>query len=95
MENSYKISKSKKELKMSFAMKDLVLENHILSMSTCCDRKEQKLCSSWGKYIEKVLERFQMEKAMQVATPLAIHFMLSSKESPTGEVGKKKTGKVP
>jgi len=41
------------------------------------DRKNHKLTLSQGEYIEKVLERFRMQNAKPVSTPLAIHFKLT------------------
>lgn len=94
-QNSEKISKLKPEMKKYFAMKDLGPAKHILGMSIRRDRKEHKLWLSQEKYIEKVLERFHMESAKPVATPLASHFCLSSKQSPTSEIEKQEMNKVP
>lgn len=47
------------------------------------------------KYIEKVLKRFNLDKAKSVATPLASHFMLSSKQSPLSNKEKEEMTKVP
>jgi hypothetical protein len=41
------------------------------------DRKEQKLWLSQEKYIEKVLQRFNMDKYKPITSPLASHFTLS------------------
>ena len=40
--------------------------------------KNRKLWLSQENYIEKVLERFNMNKAKAVSTPLAGHFKLTS-----------------
>jgi len=55
-------------------MKDLVVAKQILGMRITRDRKNYKLTLSQGEYIEKVLERFQMQDAKLVSTPLASHF---------------------
>ncbi|CAL9006694.1 unnamed protein product, partial [Prunus brigantina] len=78
-QNSDKISKLKKELSKSFAMKDLGPAKRILGMSISCDRKNWKLRLSQESYIEKVLKRFNMDKAKLVSTPFPSHFKLSSK----------------
>ncbi|GAU22987.1 hypothetical protein TSUD_98150 [Trifolium subterraneum] len=49
------------------------------------DRKEKKLWMSQEHYIKRVLQRFQMENSKAVSTPLATHFKLSSKQSPSSE----------
>ena len=40
---------------------------------------------SQKKYIEKVLQRFNMDKAKVVSTPLATHFKLSKKQRPSSK----------
>ncbi|CAL9003905.1 unnamed protein product [Prunus brigantina] len=52
-QNSHKISKLKKELSKSFAMKDLGPAKRILSMNISRDRKNRKLRLSQESYIEK------------------------------------------
>ena len=58
-------------------MKDLGVANQILGMRITRDKKTCKLMLSQGEYIEKVLQRFRMQNAKPVSTPLAIHFKLS------------------
>ena len=69
----------KQELSKSFAMKDLGPARQILGMQIVRDRKSKKLVLSQEKYIQKVLQRFSMDKAKVVSTPLAMHFKLSRK----------------
>jgi hypothetical protein len=69
----------KRKLANSFVMKDLSVAKQILSMRITRDKKNHKLTLSQGEYIEKVLERFRMQNAKVVSTPLAIHFK-STKE---------------
>ncbi|CAJ2658330.1 unnamed protein product [Trifolium pratense] len=83
-----KIKSLKKELSMSFAMKDLGPAKQILGMRISRDRKNGKLWLSQHNYIEKVLERFNMSKAKPVSTPLAGHLKLSSEQCPTSEKDK-------
>ncbi|KAI4352915.1 hypothetical protein L6164_007122 [Bauhinia variegata] len=73
----------KKELSKSFTMKDLGAVKQILGIKIIRDRKNGKLWLSQQKYIEKVLERFNMGNAKPVGTPLAGHFKLSKKQCPT------------
>lgn len=90
-----KIEKLKRELGESFAMKDLGPAKQILGMKITRDRKNGKLWLSQERYIEKVLERFNMSKAKPVGTPLANHFKLSSKQGPTSEKEKTEMKNVP
>lgn len=76
-------------------MKYMGPAKHIFGMSIRRDRRENKLWLSQEKYIDKVLERFHMEKANLIATPLASHFNLSSKQSPTIGIEKEEMHKVP
>ena len=43
------------------------------------DRKVKKLWLSQEKYIERVLERFNMKHAKPVSTPLGSHFKLKKR----------------
>ena len=60
-------------------MKDLGATKQILGMRITRDRKNRKLTLSQGEYIEKVLQRFRMQNAKPIITPLASHFKLSKK----------------
>ena len=64
-------------------------------MKIVCDRKEGLIWLSQESYIEKVLERFNMNKAKSVGCPLAGHFKLSSNQYPTSEKDKEEMLKVP
>ncbi|CAL9780246.1 unnamed protein product [Musa acuminata subsp. burmannicoides] len=90
-----KIGKLKRELSKSFGMKDLGSVKQILDMKILRDRKKRKIWLSQEAYIEKVLERFNMNKAKAVCSPLAGHFKLSSKQCPTSEKEKEEMSRVP
>ena len=66
----------------SFAMKDLGAAKQILGMRITRDRKNRKLTLAQSEYIEKVLERFKMQDAKPVSTPLARHFKLTKEMCP-------------
>ncbi|KAI4323953.1 hypothetical protein L6164_023534 [Bauhinia variegata] len=76
-----KIGDLKKELSKPFAMKDLGSAKQILGMKIIHDRKNGKLWLSQQKYIEKVLEKFNMGNAKPVGTPLADANMASDVDS--------------
>jgi hypothetical protein len=63
-------------------MKDLGAAKKILGMRITRDRKNHKLTLSQGEYTEKVLERFRMQNAKPVSTPLASHFKLTKEMCP-------------
>ena len=90
-----KIDRLKKQLGESFAMKDMGAAKQILGIRIMRDRKEKKLWLSQEHYIKRVLQRFQMEKAKVVSTPLATHFKLSSDQSPSNEAEKLDMQRVP
>jgi hypothetical protein len=54
----------------------------ILGMEIRRDRDAKKLRLSQAGYVKKVLERFSMENAKLVSTPLANHFRLSTSQCP-------------
>lgn len=94
-QDSSKINRLKLELSKSFAMKDLGPAKQILGMEIVRDRKKGQICLSQEKYIEKILERFNMKNAKPVSCPLAGHFKLSKNQCPTSEKEKEEMHKIP
>ena len=72
----------KKQLSDEFDMKDLGVAKKILEMKIIRERSVGKLFLSQQIYIEKVLQRFNMNNAKSVTVSLAIHFKLSADISP-------------
>jgi hypothetical protein len=66
----------------SSTMKDLGAVKKILGMRITRDKKNLKLTLSQGEYIEKLLERFRMQNAKLVSTPLASLFKLNKEMCP-------------
>lgn len=66
-------------------MEDLEQAKQILGMRITLDRSNKLLWLSQERYIEKVLEKFNIHKVKPVNTLLVGHFKLSSKQSPTNE----------
>ena len=89
------IAKLKGDLSKSFDMKDLGPAQQILGMKIVRERTSRKLWLSQEKYIERVLERFNMKNAKPVSTPLAGHLKLSKKMCPTTVEEKGNMAKVP
>ena len=76
-------------------MKDLGPAKLILGMKIVRDRKKGLIWLSQESYIEKVLKRFNMDKAKPVGFLLAAHFKLSSNQCLTSEKDKEEKLKVP
>ncbi|CAM8949434.1 unnamed protein product [Rhodiola kirilowii] len=77
------IYKLKGDLSKAFDMKDLGKAKQILGMEITRERKKNKLWLSQERYIERVLERFNMKGAKAVSSPLGNHFKLSKSSCPT------------
>ena len=84
-QDAQKITLLKKELGKSFAMKDLGQARQILGIKITRNRNNGKLWLSQHGYIERVLKRFNMDKAKPVGTPFSNHFKLSSEQCPANE----------
>ena len=93
--NSSRIAKLKNNLNKSFAMKDLGLAKHILGIRISRDRRAKKLFMSQEQCIEKVLQRFKMDKAKVVSSLLATYFKLTIQQSPITDEERKDMHKVP
>ena len=89
------IGKLKERLFKSFDMKDLGPAKQMLGMRITRDRKEKKLWLSQEKYVERVLERFNMKDAKSISTPLANHLKLSRSLCPTTTDEKEKMASIP
>ena len=84
-QNANMIQKLKMELSKKFDMKDLGSAKCILGMEILRDRKAEKLWLSQKRYIERMLERFNMKNSKPVSTPLAGHFKFSKRLCPSTE----------
>ena len=89
------ISKLKEELAESFEMKDLGPAKQILGMEITRDRKNRRLWLSQERYVERILERFNMKEAKPVTTPLGGHCKLSKSSCPSTEEENKKMVAIP
>ncbi|CAL5439703.1 unnamed protein product [Camellia sinensis] len=85
----------KKELLQSFDMKDLGPAQQILGMNIVRDRKAKKLWLSQEKYVERVIEKFNMKDAKPVSTPLANHFKLSKNSCPSSTKERQEMEAIP
>ena len=90
-----RLTNLKKELCKSFSMKDLGHAKQILGMRITRLRDKRKIYLSQKKYIECVLERFNMKNAKLVSIHLAGHMKLSNKMCPIAREIKENISKVP
>jgi ATP-binding cassette subfamily B (MDR/TAP) protein 1 len=66
-------------------MKDLGPAKQILGMKISHDRPKKLLWLSQERYIEKVLERFNMKDTRFITSPLLGHHKLSSEQCPSSK----------
>ena len=76
------INMLKAQMARTFDMKDCEAAKEILDIEIHKDKKNGKLSFSQEKYVQKIIERFEMNKAKLVNVPLASHFKLSSSLCP-------------
>nr|GEZ46301.1 retrovirus-related Pol polyprotein from transposon TNT 1-94 [Tanacetum cinerariifolium] len=67
----------------------------ILGIRIFCDRGAKKLHILQEQYIEKVLRRFNMDKAKVVSSPLTLNFKLTDKDCPSSKKNIEKMDRVP
>ena len=90
-----KINELKGILNFEFDMKDLGTVKKILGIEIKRDQENWRLYRSQDKYIEKGLEKFNMVNVKPVSTPLASHFNLSAKKSPSTKAKLEEMKKIP
>ena len=76
-------------------MKDLGATKQILGKRIIRDKTNGTLKLSQSEYVKKILNRFNMNEAKPVSTPLGSHFKLSKEQSPKIEEEKDHMSKVP
>ncbi|RVX04234.1 Retrovirus-related Pol polyprotein from transposon TNT 1-94 [Vitis vinifera] len=76
-------------------MNDLGATKQILGIKIIRDKANGTLKLSQSEYVKKVLNRFNMNEAKLVSTPLGSHFKLSKEQSPKTEEERDCMSKVP
>ena len=76
-------------------MKDLGATKQILGKRTIRDKTNGTLKLSQSEYVKKILNRFNMNEAKPMSTPLGSHFKLSKDQSPKIEEERDHMSKVP
>ncbi|RVW31007.1 Retrovirus-related Pol polyprotein from transposon TNT 1-94 [Vitis vinifera] len=89
------VNKLKSLLSKGFDMKDLGAAKKILGMEIHRDRASGRLWLSQYSYVKRVLERFNMNDAKLVNTPLENHFKLFTNQCPKTDDEVKDMSKVP
>nr|KYP69047.1 Retrovirus-related Pol polyprotein from transposon TNT 1-94 [Cajanus cajan] len=93
--NMDEINRLKAQLSEEFKMKDFCTAKKILGMNISRNKSEGSLILSQKKYIGKLLEKFSMQNAKIVSTPLGVDFNLSKEHSPKTDEDKAAMAKVP
>ena len=91
----FEVNNLKSLLSKEFDIKDLGATKKILGMEIHRDRASRRLWLSQHSYVKRVLERFNMDDAKPLSTPLANHFRLSTNQCPKIDDEVKDTSKVP
>jgi len=89
------ISKLKSQLSRESEMKDLGAAKKILGMEIRRDQKAGKLYLSQSRYLEKVLDTFNMGNCKAASIPFAAHFRLSGESCLQSEEDTEKMSHVP
>jgi hypothetical protein len=76
-------------------MKDLGVAKQILGMRIIRDRANSTLKISQTEYVKKILNRFSMDGAKSVNTPLGSHFRITKDQSPKTDQETTYMNKVP
>ena len=72
----------KTQLSSKFDMKDIGAANYILGMEIKRDRTKRKLWLNQRKYIEIILQRFNMKDGKSVKVPISVGVRLSAEQCP-------------
>ena len=85
----------KTQLFSKFDMKDLSASNFILGMEIKRDQKRRKLWLNQIKYVETILQRFNMQECELVKVPIIVGVKLSTDECPKTQEEEEDVSHVP
>jgi hypothetical protein len=80
--NKEVIQDVKTQLSSKFDMKDLGASNFILGMEIKRDQKKRKLWLNQRKYVQKILQRFNMQECKLVKVPIPVGVKLFVDQCP-------------
>ena len=89
------VNKLKILLSKEFDIKDLGAVKKIIGIEIRREIALRRLWLSHSGYVRKVLERFNMENAKPISTPLANHFRLSTAQCPKTDDDVQDMSKIP
>jgi hypothetical protein len=85
----------KTQLSSKFDMKDLDASNIIFSMEIKRDQKKRKLWLNQRKYVETILQRFNMQECKLVKVPILVGVKLSVDQCPKTQEEEEDMSRVP
>jgi len=85
----------KTQLSSKFDMKDLGAANYILGMEIKRDRAKRKLWLNQRKYVETILQRFNMQNSKPVKVPIPVGVRLSAEQCPKTQEEEEDMSRVP
>eukprot|EP00253_Pinus_taeda_P022579 PITA_22579 len=85
----------KTQLSSKFDMKDLGAANYILGMEIKRDQAKRKLWLNQRKYVETILQRFNMQDSKPVKVPIPVGVRLSAKKCPKTQEEEEDMSRLP
>eukprot|EP00253_Pinus_taeda_P033780 PITA_33780 len=85
----------KTQLSSKFDMKDVGAAKYILGMEIKRDRAKRKLWLNQRKYVETILQRFNMQESKPVKVPIPVGVRLSAEQCPKTQEEEEDMSRVP
>ena len=85
----------KAQLSSKFDMKDLSVANYIAGMEIKRYRPKRKLWLNQSKYVETILQRFDMQDSKLVKVPIPVGVRLSAEQCPKTQEEEEDISRVP
>eukprot|EP00253_Pinus_taeda_P034356 PITA_34356 len=85
----------KTQLSSKFDMKDLGVANYILGMEIKRNREKRKLWLKERKYVDTILQRFNMQDSKSVKVPIHVGVKLSTEQYPKTQEEEEDMSRVP
>ena len=83
------------QLSSKFDMKDLGAANYILAMEIKRDREKRILWLNQRKYVEEILQRFNMQDSKPVKVPIPVGVRLFAEQCPKTQEEEEDMSRVP
>ena len=85
----------KAKLKQEFEMKELGQIQKILGIEITRNRVDGRLCLKQSNYIQKIIQKFNLQDANNTSVPLGGHFLLSREKCSTNPIDIEEKSKIP